>query len=163
MGRHGIGIELVTERIALMRSQLPDSVTVIEGDARRLGELDLGDVDLCFTSPPYMSQSNHPQNPLTGYSTLDGDYGTYLAELTTVFLAARDHLRPGGHLVINAANIRSGEVVTPLAWDITAKLRPHYTFLGETYLRWDHPLEYVSADYLLTFRAGQAPTAAHAS
>ena len=36
-----------------------------------------------------MTRFDHPQNPLTAYTTSDGDYETYLAELLDVFLAVR--------------------------------------------------------------------------
>ena len=107
---------------------------MIEGDARQLDRFGLGAVDVCLTSPPYMTRFDHPQNPLTAYTTLDGDYETYLAELLDVFLAVSRHLRTDGYLVINAATIRSGDLVTPLAWDIVHMLRPHLDFQGETYL-----------------------------
>jgi DNA modification methylase len=129
---------------------------VVEGDARDLDRYTLGTVDLCLTSPPYMNAVDHPQNPLTAYTTLDGDYPRYLAELLDVFLAVKRHLRGGGYLVINAANIRTGDVVTPLAWDIVHALRPHLGFRGETYLRWDRPPETVSGDYSLAFQKADA-------
>jgi DNA modification methylase len=152
MGRKPIGIELLPERAALIRQRLGSSGVVMEGDARQLDQLQIGPVDLCLTSPPYMSAVDHPQNPLTGYATSDGDYSTYLDELLSVFLAVKDCLRNGGYLVINAANIRTGDVVTPLAWDIAHTLRPHLAFRGETYLQWDRPLEFISGDYCLVFQ-----------
>jgi len=152
MGRKPIGVELLPERAALIRQRLDSSGVVIEGDARQLDRFEIGPVDLCLTSPPYMSAVDHPQNPLTGYATLDGDYSTYLDELLSVFLAVKDCLRNGGYLVINAANIRTGDVVTPLAWDIAHALRPHLAFRRETYLRWDHPLDFISGDYCLVFQ-----------
>lgn len=152
LGRRPIGVELLPERAALIRQRLDSSGAVIEGDARQLDRLQIGPVDLCLTSPPYMSAVDHPQNPLTGYTTSDGDYSTYLDELLGVFLAVRGCLRDGGYLVINAANIRTGDVVTPLAWDIAHSLRPHLAFRGETYLQWDNPLDFISGDYCLVFQ-----------
>lgn len=98
-----------------------------------------------------MNAVEHPENPLTAYSTLDGKYDTYLAELIGVFIAVSRHLRAGGYLVINAANIRTGEVVTPLAWDIAHALNPHIAFRGETYLAWDQPPPMFTGDYCLVF------------
>jgi DNA modification methylase len=152
LGRQPIGIELLPERAATIRARLGSMGRVIEGDARMLDRFDLGTVDVCLTSPPYMTRFDHPQNPLTAYTTLDGDYETYLAELLDVFLSVKRHLRPHGYLVINAATIRSGDLVTPLAWDIAHMLRPHLDFEGETYLRWDQPPAFISGDYCLVFR-----------
>jgi DNA modification methylase len=152
LGRRAVGVELVPERVGAIRKRLSASAVVLEADARHLDSLDLGQIDLCFTSPPYMTAVEHPQNPLTGYSTLDGNYETYLTELTGVFLKVASHLRTGGHLVINAANIRTGQVVTPLAWDITHALIPHLAFRGETYLAWDQPPPSFTGDYCLAFQ-----------
>jgi len=152
LGRSAIGVELVPERVAAIKRRVSPSAVVLEADARNLDNLHLGEIDLCFTSPPYMSAIGHPQNPLNGYSTLDGNYHTYLTELAGVFVAVSRHLRTGGHLVINAANIRTGEIVTPLAWDIAHALTPHLAFRGETYLAWDQPPTMFTGDYCLAFQ-----------
>lgn len=99
-----------------------------------------------------MNAVDHPQNPLTGYRTLDGDYQTYLDELLHVFVAVGQLLRPGGHLVVNAATVRTRDVVTPLAWDIARLLAPHLSFRGESYLSWDQPPPWISSDYCLIFQ-----------
>lgn len=152
LDRRPIGIELEPERVAIISERVGSAARVIEGDAREMDRYGIGPVDLCMTSPPYMNAVDHPQNPLTGYATLDGHYPTYRKELLGVFLAVERHLRPGGHLVINAANIRTGDAVTPLAWDIAHDLSPHLSFRGETYLRWDRPPPFVSGDYCLVFQ-----------
>ncbi|WP_405058733.1 site-specific DNA-methyltransferase [Kribbella sp. NBC_01505] len=126
LGRTPIGVELLPERTALIRERLGPSARVVEGDARELDRFEIRPVDLCLTSPPYMTAVDHPQNPMTAYATLDGDYSTYLEDLVKVFLAVKRCLREGGHLVVNAANLRTGEVVTPLAWDIARVLLPHF-------------------------------------
>lgn len=149
--RLAVGVELLPERVAAAHGRLTGNARVVEGDARRLDELVVGPVDLCVTSPPYMNAADHPQNPLTAYQTVDGHYSTYLSELTAIFVAVTRLLRPGGHLVINAANIRTGDSVTPLAWDIQHALTPYLTFQGETYLLWDEPPPSLSGDYCLVF------------
>lgn len=151
MGRKAIGLELLPERVAAIRARLGESATVICGDARRVLELVHGQVDLCLTSPPYMNAVDHPQNPLTGYRTLDGDYQVFLSSLTDVFAGVLTLLRPGGHLVINAANIRTGDVVTPLAWDIKRAVAAHADFLSQSTLEWDEPPDWLSEDYCMVF------------
>jgi DNA modification methylase len=151
MGRTGIGVELLPERAALIQRRLNGVGRVIEGDARNLADYGLEPVDLCLTSPPYMTAVDHPQNPLTAYRTLDGSYQTYLGELGQVFAAVGRLLRPKGHLVINAATIRTSDVVTPLAWDIARAVAPHLIFRGETYLYWDQPAPWIRGDYCLLF------------
>ena len=152
LGRKAIGVELLPERARLIRGRLGSDAILKEGDARELDRLEIGSVDLCLTSPPYMSSVDHPENPLTGYATLDGDYATYLEELIEVFCAVKRCLRPDGYLVINAANIRTGDLVTPLAWDLARGLLPHFVFRGETYLEWDRPADFISGDYCLVFQ-----------
>lgn len=151
-GRRGVGIELLPDRVGAIRRRIGDAGTVIEGDARNVAAYSIGTIDLCVTSPPYMHRFEHPENPLTGYTTRDGDYDTYLDELTSVFVAVLDALRPGGHLVINAANLRTGEVVTSLAWDIAQRVQQHADYLGEIYLSWDRLPDMISGDYCLVFR-----------
>lgn len=151
MGRDAVGVELRADRAAMIRQRLDGRGRVITGDARQLADFDIGPVDLCMTSPPYMNAVDHPQNPLTGYQTLDGDYRLYLTELAEVFRAVGQTLRPGGHLVINAANIITGTVVTPLAWDIARAVSSYLRFAGETYLWWDRTPPGLVGDYCLLF------------
>jgi len=151
MGRTATGVELLPERVSLIRQRLGSAAQVVQGDARRLDELGFGLFELCLTSPPYMNAVEHPENPLTGYRTLDGSYPTYLADLGKVFAAVGGHLEPGGHLVINAANLRTGETVTPVAWDITREVSQYLSFRGEIYLDWDEAPSWVSGDYCLVF------------
>ena len=151
LGRRAIGVELLPERVALIRARAPAS-TVIEGDARGLHQLVTGPVDLCLTSPPYMTANAHPHNPLTAYETVDGDYRTYLEHLTQLARTVRDLLRPGGHLVVNVANIRHGGHTTALAWDVARTVGRVLPFLGETVIVWDVLPHDFTGDYLLTFR-----------
>jgi hypothetical protein len=136
------------------RSRSPGAV-VVEGDARRLTALltDVLDapVDLVLTSPPYMTRVGHPENPLTGYATDDGHYPSYLREVSAVFAQVAALLRPGGHAVVNVANLATDDVVTPLAWDVGRAVSEHLLFRGETFLCWDrHPPGH-AGDYLLWF------------
>src|SRR4029453_8727912 len=102
MGRRAIAVELLPERADRIRRRLRGAGKVITGDARDLSRLVREPVDLCFTSPPSMTRSRHPENPLTGYRTLDGSYPGYLDEIESVFRAVATLLGPGGHVVINA-------------------------------------------------------------
>jgi DNA modification methylase len=154
MGRDAIGVELLAEHVEHVRARTTGLATVLQGDARRLVELIDGPVDLVLTSPPYMSTVRHPENPLTGYATDDGDYPTYLAELGSVFAQVATLLRPGGHAVVNVANVVTDGHVTPLAWDVGRVVAQHLTFLGETFLCWDEHPPGLAGDYLLWFARG---------
>jgi tRNA G10 N-methylase Trm11 len=155
LGRRAIGVELLPERVAAIHERAPGA-TVIEGDARGLHQLlsaaDTGPVDLCLTSPPYMTANAHPHNPLTAYETLDADYPTYLRHLTSIAATVHDLLRPGGHLVLNVANIRHQGHTTTLAWDVARVVSRAIPFVAETVIRWDTLPHDLTGDYLLTFR-----------
>lgn len=161
LDRVAVGVEVLAEHVAVARSRLAGTgAVVLTGDARRLptvlaGALDRP-VDLVLTSPPYMTSVGHPENPLTGYATDDGDYPTYLHELGAVFAQVATLLRPGGHVVVNVANVVTagphGDVVTPLAWDVGRVVGEHLTFQGETFLCWDEHPPGLAGDYLLWFR-----------
>lgn len=154
LGRTAVGVELLAEHARLSRHRAPSAV-VVEGDARHLGSLLAGTlerpVDLVLTSPPYMTAVGHPENALTGYTTDDGHYPTYLRQMSDVFAQVAALLRSGGHAVVNVANLATGDVVTPLAWDLGRVVSEHLTFRGETFLCWDrHPPGH-AGDYLLWF------------
>ncbi len=152
MGRRAIGIELVPEHLEVARSRSAGRARLIQGDARELSRLVVEPVDLVLTSPPYMPATDHPENPLTGYATDDGDYAVYLGELGSIFGQVAELLRPGGQLVVNVANVIAADGrVTPLASDVAGVIDEHVPLLGVTTLQWDEPPAGLDGDYLLWF------------
>ena len=152
MGRRAIGIELVPEHLEIARRRTTGGARLILGDARQLSRLVDEPVDLVLTSPPYMSRTDHRENPLTGYTTDDGDYAAYLGDLGSIFGQVATLLRPGGRLVVNVANIVATDGrVTPLASDMAGVIDEHVPLLGVTTLRWDEPPAGLDGDYLLWF------------
>jgi DNA modification methylase len=152
MDRRAIGIELLPEHLEIARSRSDGRARLILGDARDAMELVDEPVDLVLTSPPYMAGAGHPENPLTGYRTRDGDYATYLAELGEIFGRVARLLRPGGRLVINAGNVVAHDgTVTPLATDLASVVDAHLPLQGITRLRWDDPPAGLDGDFLLWF------------
>lgn len=121
LGRRGLGIEIVEELAATARQRSGDAA-MITGDARRLRELGLPTVDLVVTSPPFMTVTDHAQNPLSGYQTMDGDYPTYLATLRDIVAALADVVRPGGRIVLDVWNFWHEDLFTPLADDLERTL-----------------------------------------
>jgi DNA modification methylase len=152
LGRVAVGVELLEERVAMIRSRTGTPGGVVHGDARRLADLVQGPFDLCLTSPPYMTMNDHPENPLTAYETSDGDYPSYLDELGRVFADVALLLRTGGHAVVNVANIAHRGTVTPLAWDLGRVIGSHLTFRREVFVCWDEPLPDLTGDYCLVFQ-----------
>lgn len=152
MGRAAIGVELLPEHADIIHERLTGPAQLVIGDARGLTSLVPGPVDLCLTSPPYMTAVDHPENPLNAYETLDGDYPRYLAEIGDIFRQVAQLLRPGGHAVVNVANIETGGVVTTLAWDVARAVAAHLTLRQETFLCWDRQPEGITGDYCLVFQ-----------
>lgn len=151
LGRRALGVELLPERVAVCQQRAPEA-TVIEGDARGLHKLVTGPVDLCLTSPPYRTENDHPEDPLTAYELVGGDYGSYLVALQDIAHSVARLLRPGGHLVLNVANIRHAGHTTTLAWDVATAVGKVLPFIGETVIQWDVLPHDFTGDYLLTFR-----------
>jgi DNA modification methylase len=152
LDRRAVAIELLPERAAYVRQRVSGAAQAVTGDARQLASYVTTPVDLCFTSPPYMNATGHPENPLTGYSTMDGDYQVYLRELADVFAAVSGLLRPGRHVVVNVANLVSDSVITPLAWDMARAISRYMTFKEEIFLCWDQRPPGLSGDYCLVFQ-----------
>jgi DNA modification methylase len=150
--RRAIAIELLPERADLIRRRVGDAAQVITGDARDLATLVHEPIDLCFTSPPYMTRVGHAENPLTGYQTPDGNYETYLNEIETVGAAVAALLRPNGHLVVNAATTLGPGGPTPLADDIADRLERHLTRCADLPISWDTPPDGIVDDRCLVFR-----------
>lgn len=157
LDRRAIGVEILASQLDIIRSRLTGTARVLAGDARDIASLVDATVDLCVTSPPYMNAVDHPENPLNAYETLDGDYAVYLREIGDIFAQVATLLRPGGHLVINAANIVTDGTVTPLAWDIARVVSTHLVFQQESFLCWDHQPTWMSGDYCFVFEKVVAP------
>jgi len=152
LNRRAVAVELLPERAAYIRRRLSDAAQVMTADARELASHVTTPVDLCFTSPPYMTATGHPENPLTGYLTTDGDYQAYLCEIERVFAAVASLLQPQAHAVVNVANPVSDGVITPLAWDIARRISHHLTLRQEIFICWDQQPPGLSGDYCLVFQ-----------
>jgi tRNA G10 N-methylase Trm11 len=150
MDRRPLGLEIMPERVEFIRSQLSDPAAIRRADVRDIGSLDLPRIDFSITSPPYMTRADHPQNPLSGYATLDGDYAAYLRGLAAIYARLGDRLTPGARVVINAANLRAHN--TRLAWDIGNAVGDVLTYEREVILDWDEPQPWLTNDYCLVFR-----------
>lgn len=149
--RKAIGLEIHSERVQWCAQRLNDPTAIRQADARQLPQLMLPQVDLAITSPPYMTKYDHPENPLTGYQTMDGNYQRYLTQLTEIFGNTMQLLKPGARLVINVANLNLDNHFTPLAWDLAAKVSQVAKFEREIILDWDHPADWATNDYCLVF------------
>lgn len=152
--REAVGVELLPERVAHLRTHAP-AARVIPGDARRLAELlpgDAGSVSLVLTSPPYMTATDHDDDPMTGYRAGGGDYRRYLRELTSVARQSAALLKPGGYLVWNVGDIFHQGVHTPLIDDCARLLEQHLTPVATVEIDWDQLPHDLTRDALIVAR-----------
>lgn len=135
MERVPYGIEFDSERFKFIERHLTNGV-IINGDALRILEYDLPQIDFCMTSPPYMRpQDKH--NALTANTTLDGNYQTYLQNLKRIYESIGQKLNPKARVVIEVSNVKHELGVTPLAWHIAEAVSEVLTFEGEVIACWD--------------------------
>src|SRR5690606_32756102 len=99
-----------------------------------------------------MTATDHPEDPLAGYTGTGADYGVYLDDLGNVFAQALSMLTPGGHLVVNVANIDTGDHFTPLAWAAGRVLNEVGGLVQDVFVVWGHPWHDLAGDYLLVAR-----------
>lgn len=157
LGRVAVGVELLPERVSTIRARVPGAV-VVEGDARGLRALTAelgpgpGSVGLVLTSPPYMTATDHPANPLAAYETDDGDYRRYLGELAVVAGQVRTLLRPGGHLAMNVADIDHAGHLTPLIADATDAVGTVLEHVATIAVEWDALPHDLVRDAVVVFR-----------
>jgi hypothetical protein len=153
MGRVGFCVELLEDRAEHIRGRVAHPERVITGDARAIADLDLPMAAFSLSSPPYMTRTDHPQNPLTGYATLDGDYATYLREVADVYAQVATTMSSGARLAVNVANLRTAAGVSPLAWDLGGVLSERLALDEELTICWDRPDPMISQDHCLVFTA----------
>ena len=136
LGRVGYGVEYTEKKARFIQSRLRHPERLIHGDSRLLTTYNLPRFDFCMTSPPYTNQQE-TDNPFTDYSELGYDYPSYLRDLRGIFEQVKHVLKPGAHVVVEVANIKSTSGVTTLAWDVGRELSQGFTFLGEVMICWD--------------------------
>jgi SAM-dependent methyltransferase len=135
MGRAAYGIEFDERRVRYVRSMLQHPDRLIHGDSRQLASYDLPAFDFSITSPPYMGRYD-VENPFTAYST-EGTYSGYLEEIRSIYEQMGRLMRPGARVVIEVANLKLGDGVTTLAWDVAQAVSEVLHFEGEVVVGWD--------------------------
>lgn len=150
LGRLGYGIEFSKAKTSYVHGLLEHPERLIYGDSRKLIEYDLPLIDLCLTSPPYTNQSD-TENPFVDYRQKGFDYPSYLREMGNIFSQVAQKMKPSGHLVIEASNLKKRGQVTTLAWDIAREVSRILHFEGETVLCWDEYGYGYNHSYCLVF------------
>jgi hypothetical protein len=106
-------------------------------DARLLANIALPEIDFSITSPPYMTEDNHPQFPFAGYNITGEGYKEYLRDIRSIYQQLRARMKPTGKVVLEAANLKSDKQVTTLAWDVGEEISKVLHFEGEIIACWD--------------------------
>ena len=151
MGRVPFGVEIDQDRVNFVRSKLSRPEHIILGDSRFLGDIDFPEIDFSMTSPPYMTKENHPENPLTGYKTTGKGYAAYLHDIHSIYQQLRPRLKPTAAVVVEVANLKIGNQVTTLAWDIGQEISQVLHFEGEVIVCWDKNSYGYDHSYCLVF------------
>ncbi|MGY5854027.1 MAG: DNA methyltransferase [Candidatus Thorarchaeota archaeon] len=134
MNRIGYGIEIDPRRFSYTKSQIKNKENIINGDTRLLDQYDLPEMDFALCSPIYMNK-NWTRSPLTADQT-PGTYFSYLDELQEIFAKLKSIVKVGGHIVVEAANLKSTDVTT-FAWDVCRALSRELLFEREIVICWE--------------------------
>ena len=153
MGRVPFGVEIDQDKVNFVRSKLSNSENIIHGDSRLLENIDIPAIDFSITSPPYMTESNHPMDPFTGYQVKSKGYKTYLRDIRNIYKQLRKHMKPTGMVVVEVSNLKVENQVTTLAWDIGKEISQVLQFHGEVIVCWDKYGYGYDHSYCLVFSA----------
>jgi DNA modification methylase len=178
LGKHGIGIELSPDYVALASMRCEQSLlfeqatgqaTMYHGNALQLLDY-VGEqtVDLVVTSPPYwdiLNQKRTADNKATrhyGNNAGDlgtiGDYQAFLDQLRCVFEQVYTTLRPGGYCCVIVMDLRKKDVFYPLHSDIATFMQA-IGFIYDDLIIWDRRHEYNNMrplGYPAVFRVNKA-------
>lgn len=155
------GIEYEADRVRSIREQVSSPDNVRQGDVLELDSSWFPPIDCCFTSPPFMEQQDD-RNPFQNYAG-ESTYDDYLDDIESAFSRLDTVLAPGGHVIIDIANMKHQDRVTTLAWDVADRVSNVFNFDGEIVVTWisedpdgstDEPAFGYGYDhsYCLTFR-----------
>jgi DNA modification methylase len=136
MGRIGYGVEYDEKRAGFIQGRLKHPEYLIHGDSRRLAKYQLPLFDFCLTSPPYTPKEDD-ENPFTNYAEKGYNYAAYLQDIRAIYTQVAQLLKPRARAVIEIANIKTSQGVTPLAWDVAGEISKILRYEGEIVACWD--------------------------
>lgn len=134
--RLAFGVEQDRSRWLYATQVLSKPERMLYGDVRALTLEQFPRFSLIISSPIYMN-CDDCLDPLSGFSK-SGSYQSYIRELTDIYDRLRAHCVSGGHLIIEAANLKREGVTTMFAWDLARALAERVHFEGEIVLDWAH-------------------------
>ncbi len=151
LGRVGFGIEVNEEWHAHATGLLNHPENLLLGDTRKLELTAVPEFALSISSPIYMHKHER-LNPLSGFSD-PCSYGSYLSELSAIYSKVASRMSEGGHLLIEAANLKGPSCVTTFAWDLCNEVSSVLNFQGEIVINWEQYGYGYDHSYCLVFTA----------
>jgi hypothetical protein len=150
-------IDLIRERLA--RHELARGTTLLHGSCDAFDDTALPPFDLCLTNVPYFG-CRWPGAPAASQLYGSQSYAQHLDGLRDVFYRVRAGLREGGACIAMVENIRLGDRVLPLAFDLARILGSLFVMEEERVLIYPHESDETDADartdrrheYALVFR-----------
>lgn len=139
LGRIPYGIELEPDRVSYVRERLSDPDRIRRGDVRSLDLSWIPACECCLTSPPFMERTDD-RNPFENYAG-ESTYDEYLDDVETAFSRLDAVIDPGGHVIVDVANMKYEGRVTTLAWDVADRVSNTFHFDGEHVITWENPDE----------------------
>lgn len=135
LGRVPHGFEYESDRVDYVAERLEHEDHIRQGDVLDADFSSVPACDCCFTSPPFMEQTDE-RNPFRNYSGRSS-YEQYLDDIETAFGNLKPALAPGARVVIDVVNMKYQGRVTPLAWDIAERVSTVLPFDGEVVINWE--------------------------
>ncbi|QSI32495.1 SAM-dependent methyltransferase [Variovorax sp. RKNM96] len=150
-------VDLIRERLA--RHGLAHGATLLYGSCDALEDTALPPFDLCLTNVPYFG-CRWTGAPSTSQLYDSQSYAQHLDGLRNLFHRVRAGLREGGACIAMVENIRLGDRVLPLAFDLARILGSLFVMEEERVLVYPHESDEIDADartdrrheYALVFR-----------
>jgi len=129
------------------REKLNLFIKIIQGNTLEIDTMKLPAIDYCITSPPYwnvlrmkgsgrndkridMNLETYYSNDADDLGNID-DYDLFLQKMKDVFFKVYNLLKPGKYLTIIIKNVKKGNRLYPLAWDIARILSEKYRLRDE--------------------------------
>ena len=150
MGRIPLGIEYDERRVQFIKSKLNQSEKIICGDSRQLLSYALPAFSFSITSPPYMGKHDI-EDPFTAYTKNGDGYTGYLQDIQNIYKQMGQMMTSDARVIIEVANIKQGDSVTTLAWDIAKEISQVLHFEGEVVVSWDSYAYGYDHSYCLIF------------
>jgi hypothetical protein len=135
LDRIPFGLEYETDRVSHIKDQITTPDHVREGSVLEVEPSWFPTCECCFTSPPFMTETME-QNPFQNYSGRS-TYDDYLDDIETAFARVDPLLAPGGHVIVDVANMKNNGQVTTLSWDIAQRISNVFQFDGEVIITWE--------------------------